>query len=157
MSDAALSAALERAHLQIEEGISAFVEGLQGGSVDADGLSATLAELRRHIYLEEQLLFPTISAGPHMLAVFGMVRGHGAIWRTMNAFDDLAHAGADHATLRAAGRRLLDQLAAHNKVEEPVIYPVADTGLAPEVAAEVAEFLASGRMPRGWTCARSAA
>lgn len=157
MSDAALSAALEREHLQIDAGIRAFLEDLEGGSVDADGLSATLAVLRRHIYLEEQLLFPPISRGAHMMAVFGMIRGHGEIWRTMNALDDLARAGADHATLRGACCRLLDQLADHNKVEEPVIYPAADTGLAPEVAAAVAEFLAAGRMPEGWTCARGAA
>ncbi|WP_409434184.1 hemerythrin domain-containing protein [Mycobacterium sp. SMC-14] len=157
MSDEALSAALEREHQQIEAGIGAFLGGLEGGSADVEGLRVTLAVLRRHIYLEEQLLFPPISRGAHMMAVFGMIRGHGEIWRTMNALEDLSRAGAEHATLRGACCRLLDQLADHNKVEEPVIYPAADTGLAPEVAAEVAEFLAAGRMPEGWTCARGAA
>ncbi|UVO12091.1 hemerythrin domain-containing protein [Mycobacterium sp. SVM_VP21] len=157
MSHESLSVALEREHLEVDAGIGAFLDGLDVGRVDADGLGATLAVLRRHIYLEEQLLFPPIARGAHMMAVFGMIRGHGEIWRTMNALDDLARAGADHAALRAACCRLLDQLADHNKVEEPVIYPAADTGLAPEVAAEVAEFLAAGQMPEGWTCARGAA
>jgi len=157
MSDAALSTALEREHLQIDAGIRAFLAGLEADSVDADGLSVTLAVLRRHIYLEEQLLFPPISRGAHMMAVFGMIRGHGEIWRTMDALGELAGAGADYDRLRWTCRQLLALLADHNKLEEPVLYPAADTALAPEVAAEVAEFLAAGRMPEGWICARGAA
>lgn len=156
MSGEALSVALEREHLQIDAGIRAFLADLERDRVDAAGLSATLAGLRRHIYLEEQLLFPPISSGADMMAVLGMIRGHGEIWRTMNDLDDLASAGADHDRLRWTCRQLLALLADHNKVEEPVLYPAADTGLAPEQAAEVAEFLAVGQMPEGWTCARGA-
>ncbi|MCV7384543.1 hemerythrin domain-containing protein [Mycolicibacter longobardus] len=156
-SEGSLSRALEREHRQVAAGIGAFLEKLDGGSVDADALRTTLAVLRRHIYLEEQLLFPPISQGAQMMAVFGMILGHGEIWRTMSALDDLAGAGADHDTLRGVCRRLLALLADHNQVEEPVIYPVADTGLAPEKAAELAEFLATGRMPDGWMCAKATA
>lgn len=152
-----ISAALEHEHVQIDAGIGAFLTTLESGSVDADALRETLAALRRHIYMEEQLLFPSISKGAHMMAVFGMIRGHGEIWRAMNALDDLTVAGADHDTLRGVGAQLLALLADHNKVEEPVIYPAADTGLPPEQAAELAEFIAVGRMPEGWMCAKAAA
>ncbi|TXI62887.1 hemerythrin domain-containing protein [Mycolicibacterium mageritense] len=157
MSHEALSVALEREHLQVDAGFGAFLDGLEVGCVDADGLGTTLAALRRHIYLEEQLLFPPISRGAHMMAVFGMIRGHGEIWRTMNALDDLAGAGADCAILRDTCEQLRELLAEHNKVEEPVIYPAADTGLTAEQTAELAGFLTAGRMPDGWTCARAAA
>lgn len=157
MPDENLSAALEREHLQIEAGIDAFLEKLDGGRVDSDALRVTLAMLRRHIYLEEQLLFPPISGGAQMMAVFGMIRGHGEIWRTISALDDLAGAGAKRDTLRGICERLLALLADHNKVEEPVIYHVADTGLTPEAAAQLAEFLAAGQMPVGWICAKAAA
>jgi len=153
------SAALEHEHQEVDAGISAFLEKLDGGSVDADALGATLTALRRHIYLEEQILFPPISKGAQMMSVFGMIRGHGEIWRTMDALDDLVGGPADSADndkLRVAGRRLLDLLADHNKVEEPVIYPAADAGLGPEIAAELADFIANGQMPDGWVCAKAA-
>jgi iron-sulfur cluster repair protein YtfE (RIC family) len=159
MSAVKLSAALEREHQVIDAGIGAFVDKLEAGSVDADALRETLAALRRHIYLEEQLLFPPISKGAQMMSVFGMVRGHGEIWRTMDALDDLIAAPADPAELdplREACQRLSALLADHNKVEEPVLYPAADTGLAAEQAAELAEFIEVGRMPDGWVCAKAA-
>lgn len=159
MPAANLSAALEREHQEVDAGIGAFLEKLDAGSVDADALHATLSALRRHIYLEEQLLFPPISKGAQMMSVFGMIRGHGEIWRAMDTLDDLiAGSGdtADHDTLRQLCQTLLALLADHNKVEEPVIYPAADSGLAPEQAAELAGFLESGRMPDGWVCAKAA-
>ncbi|MEB3068425.1 hemerythrin domain-containing protein [[Mycobacterium] vasticus] len=159
MTDEKLSAALEHEHQEVDAGIGVFLEKLDGGSVDADVLGATLTALRRHIYLEEQILFPPISKGAQMMSVFGMIRGHGEIWRTMDALDELiSGAGdpADHDELRVACRRLLELLADHNKVEEPVIYPAADTGLAPESATELADFIANGRMPEGWVCAKAA-
>ncbi len=158
MSDENLSAALEREHQEIDAGIGAFLDKLDAGGVDADALRETLAALRRHIYLEEQLLFPPISKGAQMMSVFGMIRGHGEIWRTMDELDELlAGPGeADHDTLREVCQRLSALLAEHNKVEEPVIYPAADTGLPPEQAAELAAFIETGRMPDGWICAKAA-
>lgn len=159
MSDENLSAALEREHQEIDAGIGDFLDKLDAGSVDAEALRATLAALRRHIYLEEQLLFPPISKGAQMMSVFGMIRGHGEIWRTVDALDGLVGGPDDPAdpdTLREVCQRLVALLVDHNKVEEPVIYPAADTGLAPEQAAELAEFLEAGRMPEGWVCAKAA-
>jgi hemerythrin-like domain-containing protein len=159
MSDENLSAALEREHQEVDTGIGDFLEKLDAGSVDAAALRATLAALRRHIYLEEQLLFPPISKGAQMMSVFGMIRGHGEIWRTMDTLDEFL-AGPDdragHDKLRQACQRLQALLADHNKVEEPVIYPAADTGLAPEQVTELAEFIEAGRMPDGWVCAKAA-
>jgi len=158
MSDENLSAALEREHQEIDAGIGAFLDKLDAGGMDADALRHTLAVLRRHIYLEEQLLFPPISKGAHMMAVFGMIRGHGEIWRTMDELDKVlvGPGEGDRDTLREVCQRLSALLAEHNKVEEPVIYPAADTGLPPEQAAELAEFIEAGRMPDGWVCAKAA-
>ncbi|OBH19895.1 hemerythrin domain-containing protein [Mycolicibacter terrae] len=160
MPDESLSAALEREHQEIDAGIRAFLDKLDAGSVDADALRETLAALRRHIYLEEELLFPPISTGAQMMSVFGMIRGHGEIWRTMDTLDELAGGPGgpvEQDALREACQRLSALLIDHNKVEEPVIYPAADTGLAPEQAAELAGFIASGRMPDGWVCAKAGA
>lgn len=159
MSDEKLSTALMREHQDVDAGLGAFLEKLDAGSVDADALAGTLSALRRHIYAEEQILFPPISKGAQMMSVFGMIRGHGEIWRTMDALDESAgraHDSADHDELREHCQRLLALLADHNKVEEPVLYPAADTGLAPETATALASFIESGRMPDGWTCAKAA-
>ncbi len=156
MPDGSLSTALEREHETVDAGLATFLEKLDAGSVDVDALRVTLVALRRHIYMEEQILFPPINVGAQMMAVFGMIRGHGEIWRTMDALDYLAGRAADHDQLRETCQQLLALLADHNKVEEPVIYPAADTGLTPETAAELSEFLAAGRMPDGWVCAKAA-
>ncbi|BBZ23225.1 hemerythrin domain-containing protein [Mycolicibacter hiberniae] len=156
MPDEALSSTLAREHLLIDRGIRDFLDRLADGTVDAAGLSAALAVLRRHIYLEEQLLFPPISQGAHRMAVFGMIRGHGEIWRAMHALEELVQVGAGHTTLHGVSHRLLELLAAHHLVEERVIYAAADTGLAPDQAAELTEFLAGGQMPDGWICAKAA-
>ena len=151
VADAALSVALEREHQQVDAAIGAFLDELAGGTVDADGLNTALSALRRHIYLEEELLFPPLRSGARMMSIFGMVRGHGEIWRTMDTLAD-ACAQGDRATLAEAGRQLLTLLEAHNKVEEPVIYPGADDDLTPEQTARLADFLRAGVLPDGWVC-----
>lgn len=154
MAEVTLSAALEREHQEVDAALGAFLDELAGGAVDADGLNTALAALRRHIYLEEELLFPPLRSGARMMSIFGMVRGHGEIWHTMDRLTD-ACAADDRDTLAEAGRQLLTLLEAHNKVEEPVIYPGADGNLAPEQAAQLAEFLRSGVMPDGWVCEKA--
>lgn len=155
MADENLSAALEREHQEVDAGLGAFLEELAGGTVDSDRLGTALTALRRHIYLEEKILFPPLRQGARMMSILGMIRGHGEIWHTMDALAASAADGADHDTLAKAGNQLLTLLAAHNKVEEPVIYPGADSDLTPEQAAELADFLKTGEMPEGWVCEKA--
>lgn len=150
--DQTLSAALEREHQEIDAGIAAFATKLAAGSVDAAALTATLDFLRRHIYLEERILFPPIRHGGLVMPLFVMMREHGEIWHTMDALTELLADGTDHDALRETCQRLVQQLEAHNMKEEPVIYPAADSGLSPEQAADLAEFIETGRTPDAWVC-----
>jgi iron-sulfur cluster repair protein YtfE (RIC family) len=152
MSEETLSAALEREHHEIDAGIVAFLEKLDGGGVQPEPLTAALEALRRHIYLEERILFPPISEGGLVMPLLVMIREHGEIWRAMDALADMVAGGADSDTLREACQRLLTQLESHNSKEEPVIYPHADTGLSPEKTAELADFIKTGLTPDGWVC-----
>jgi iron-sulfur cluster repair protein YtfE (RIC family) len=152
MPDETLSATLEREHHQIDAGIEAFLEQLHGGRVEAEVLTATLDALRRHIYLEEQILFPPIRDGGLVMPVLVMMREHGEIWRAMDALADMVTGGADGDKLRETCQQLLRQLATHNMKEEPVIYPHADTGLTPDQAVELANFITTGLTPDGWVC-----
>ena len=147
-----LSAALEREHQEIDAGIEAFLGQLDAGRLDADGLTTTLDALRRHIYLEERILFPPIRHGGMVMALAVMMQEHGEIWHTIDAVADLVADGGEPEKIREICRQLLSQLEAHNAKEEPVIYPAADTGLQPEKSAELADFIQTGLMPDSWVC-----
>ncbi|MGH3562495.1 MAG: hemerythrin domain-containing protein [Mycobacterium sp.] len=152
MPDESLSAALEREHHEIDAGIEAFLEKLDGGSMQPEPLTGALEALRRHIYLEERILFPPIREGGLVMPLFVMMREHGEIWRAMDALTDTVADGADSDKLVEACQQLLRQLEAHNMKEEPVIYPHADTSLTPEKATELADFIKTGLTPDGWVC-----
>lgn len=155
-SQESLSAALELEHRQIDDGLAAFLTKLDRGRVDTDGLNTALEALRRHIYLEERILFPPIRHGAMAMPVAVMMCEHGEIWRAMDALVELAAAG-DTSRIEVAGQRLLDELATHNDKEEQVIYPAADAGLDPDRAAELADFLGTGLMPDSWECLEAGA
>ena len=62
------AAALEREHREIDEAVTAFLrepadEGRRGG------LRTALHELRHHIYLEEEFLFPLLSSMEDALTI----------------------------------------------------------------------------------------
>lgn len=148
----ALSAALEREHQQIDAGIADFLAKLDAGSIDGQALTATLDFLRRHIYLEERILFPPIRHGGLVMPLFVMMREHGEIWHTMDRLAALVGDGTEPDTIAATCTELVRQLTAHNMKEEPVIYPAADTGLSPEQSAELADFIKTGLTPDAWVC-----
>ncbi len=58
MSRVTLSDDLTREHREIDSAIETFIEKLDCGSVQHELLAETLEALRRHIYLEEVILFP---------------------------------------------------------------------------------------------------
>ena len=155
MPDGALSAALEREHREIDSGIAAFIEkvgGSNGGSAQPELLTAALDALRRHIYLEEAILFPPIREAGMVMPIFVMMREHGELWHIVDCLTEMLVDGTANEQLADTCRRLLGQLERHNSKEEPVIYPQADVGLPPPVSEELARFIDSGRIPDGWIC-----
>lgn len=150
MSDKTLAGALEEEHRYIDDGIAAFVAGLESGDLPADRLEAALQCLRRHIYLEEDLLFPPLRAAGMMAPVFVMLREHGQIWQAMAAVD-AARAAGSTGEIRDRCRELTELLDVHNGKEEPILYPQADTVLDADAQQRLRDFLASGTMPSGWT------
>jgi iron-sulfur cluster repair protein YtfE (RIC family) len=141
-----LAAALEREHHEIDEGIAAF--SAEPG--DRRPLTRAIRALRRHIYLEEEFLFPQLyQAQPGLAApVFVMLREHGQIWALM---DSLALLGADADGL-AVTRQLTSHLLHHNRKEEKVLYPLADETLPAAEAERLRTFIDAGELPDGWVC-----
>ncbi|MBB5632092.1 hemerythrin-like domain-containing protein [Cryobacterium mesophilum] len=156
MQAGSLAQALEREHREIDGGIEEYTKALSEGDADPAPLVRATNGLRRHIYLEEEFLFPPLKANGLVMPIFVMLREHGELWDAMDALGALLASGADAATVQNACRELLAQLDSHNSKEEPIIYPQADAVLDPDAAARLHEFLDEGRMPEGWRCEKAA-
>lgn len=147
-----LAAALEREHHEIDAGIAAFT----ASPGDPQPLTRAIRALRRHIYLEEEFLFPLLcQAEPGLAAlVFVMMREHAQIWATLDSLEgDLDAAAA--GTRLVLCRQLTVRLLHHNLKEERVLYPRADDVLPPAAADRLRAFLGSGELPEGWVCTKA--
>lgn len=146
-----LASALEHEHHEIDAGIAAFA----AAPTDRQPLTRAVNALRRHIYLEEEFLFPLLcQAEPGLAApVFVMLREHAQIWDMLDALDHATDAdmGAVHTPLK----QLTVQLLHHNLKEEKILYPRADDLLSPAATARLREFLDSAELPDGWVCVRA--
>ncbi|HEU4849597.1 MAG TPA: hemerythrin domain-containing protein [Terrimesophilobacter sp.] len=155
MTAGSLAQALELEHRDIDGGIEEYTGGLTRGETDPGPLLRAMTGLRRHIYLEEEFLFPPLKDAGMTMPIFVMLREHGELWDAMDALDALLASGADAVTVQNACRELLARLDSHNSKEEPIIYPQADTVLDPDAVARLHEFLDSGAMPDGWRCKKA--
>ena len=149
MSTDSLADALEREHHEIDDGIAKFA----AAPGDQQPLVHAIQALRRHIYLEEEILFPLLrQAEPALGApVFVMLREHGQIWPLLDSLEHDANADADAIT-PARIRQLESHLLHHNLKEEKILYPRADEVLPTAAAERLWALLDSGEMPEGWVC-----
>jgi hemerythrin-like domain-containing protein len=146
---------LEREHREIDDRIAAFVAGLAGGERRTEQLRAAIDALRRHIYVEEEFLFPAVRSVGVIAPVFVMLREHGQVWRTL---DDLERALGDDShdvVLCRLCHQLTVQLQHHNLKEERILYPEADLLLAATPDARLAAVLEPVELPTGWSCERA--
>lgn len=138
-------------HHSIDDRLAEFVAGLEEGEVRTESFRASARELRHHIHVEEAHLFPPLRAAGMIPPVLVMLREHGEMWDVLDGIDRLlAQDEADVPALRAECARLVQQLEAHNLKEEQILYPAADTTLAPEDLERVSTSLVDGDLPDGW-------
>lgn len=149
-----LAEALTKEHTDIDAGIEAFLAGQADGHPATDGMLAAIAAQRRHIYLEEAILFPPLRQSGMFAPVMVMLMEHGRMWRVMDELEPLLRDGATDPAVSDLCQQLVDLLAAHNPKEEQIIYPAADSVLEFPASGHLKEFLASGEMPDGWVCER---
>lgn len=143
-----LAEVLEREHREIDAGIAAFTSGSPHRHEDA--LPRAIRALRRHIYLEEEFLFPLMyRANAALIAPLSvMLREHAQLWVTL---DELEREPDPRAMLTLC-KRLTSQLLHHNLKEERVVYPQADDLLPAQAADRLRAFLDSAAIPEGWVC-----
>lgn len=155
MGNETLSEALEREHREIDAGIESLTAGLGQATADAGPVRTAMAALRRHIYLEEQFLFPPLRAAGMLGPILVMLKEHGELWRDLDALDQQLDTDAALDDIAASCRELLAKLDRHNAKEEPIVYPQADQTLGAAATAELHDFIASGQLPEGWVCAQA--
>ena len=152
MQTSSLATALEREHQEIDSGIAAFA----AAPWDTRPLTRAIGALRRHIYLEEEFLFPLLcDAEPALAApVFVMLREHAQIWGMLDSLE--RGLGNGTATgLAVLRKRLTSQLLHHNLKEERVLYPRADVVLTSAATHRLRTFLDTGELPEGWVCTKA--
>ena len=151
MQAESLAQALEQEHREIDAGIAAFTAGSPAAGRDA--LPRAIRALRRHIYLEEEFLFPLLyRAQAGLIAPLSiMLREHAQLWETLDALEH----EPDASTGLALCKRLTAQLLHHNLKEEKVIYPRADDLLPAPAADRLRAFLGSADLPEGWVCTKA--
>ena len=149
METESLAAALEREHHEIDKGIAAFT----ASPGNPQPLMSAIQALRRHIYLEEEFLFPLLGeAEPGLRApVFVMLREHAQIWATLDTLEREPAPG----TALVLCRQLTVRLLHHNLKEEKILYPRADDALPPAAAGRLRAFLGSAELPEGWVCTKA--
>jgi hemerythrin-like domain-containing protein len=152
-SPPSLRAVLEREHHDIDGGLEDLVAAHGGVEHAVSSARTALDALRRHIYLEEELLFPPLRAAGMLAPVLVMLSEHRELWRTMDELEQRLDVGSTPAELVDLTRTLLAQLERHNAKEEPILYSQIDTALSEDARAELDDFLATGRLPDGWRCA----
>lgn len=146
-----LSAALEREHREIDDGIQSFVA--DADDHDRQGLADAVHALRRHIYAEEELMFPALQDAGLVGPVLVMLREHAQMWPLLDALDLLLGSSDPDATeLHVVCTDLFDLLQRHNPKEETILYPQADGVLTSALGAHLRAFLDSGDLPPGWIC-----
>jgi regulator of cell morphogenesis and NO signaling len=157
MTGGTLAGALERQHREIDAGIEAFLTARSEGGSRLGALMSAIEALRRHIFLEEEFLFPPLRDAGLVAPIFVMLREHGEIWDTLDLLAAQLGTDANATTTSELCRKLLVQLERHNSKEEPVLYPQADVALTAAARTSLRAFLAAGRIPEGWVCARAGA
>lgn len=154
MAIESLADAMEREHHEIDEAINAFAAASAEEVPDPTPLRDAIAELRRHIYLEEEFLFPLLRETGLIAPIFVMLREHGQIWDTLDALESNVSNGAD---VMMHCRQLAVELQHHNLKEERIVYPQADETLPLQERARLGHLIATSELPAAWACERAGA
>jgi hemerythrin-like domain-containing protein len=145
------SAGLQREHHEIDEGLAVLTTAARSREQDPAAVRRAIHALRRHIYLEEELLFPPLAEAGLLAPVFVMLREHAQIWATLDALQrELDGNAGTGPAAQALAHQLAIQLQHHNLKEEKILYPQADQVLTTTATRHLKAFLQTGQLPKGW-------
>lgn len=147
-----LSQALVREHGEIDDAITRCADIPVAGPDARAALRRAVAELRRHIYVEEELLFPPLRAAGMTGPILVMLREHAQMWPVLATLDRELVERVDDDELHRACRQLLVLLQHHNPKEEQILYPQVDHVVGDDERHGVLQLLDTGEMPQDWIC-----
>ena len=147
---ATVGATLEHEHRVIDDGILGFANAAEVSTDQREALLDAVAVLRRHIFLEEEYLFPPLRAAGMVGPVMVMVHEHGLMWPVLDDLEQAVTTGDVTAAAQLC-RNLMEQLNSHNMKEEMILYPQADA-LPPGDLDELTGLLDTAQLPEGWVC-----
>ncbi|MBI2911213.1 MAG: hemerythrin domain-containing protein [Chloroflexi bacterium] len=141
----------QHAHHRVEGHLMDFQESLEQGLPDQQLFGLAVAELRQHMFAEEELLFPQIR---HRLAgsIASLEEEHGHVWDLAGEVGALLGQGGDPAQVRPATARLMSLLAAHCAEEDLGIYSELEAILGPDRAWALMLEAEKATPPEAWAC-----
>ena len=153
--EVSLAAAFTVEHHEIDEGIEQYLS--DSAATDpfrrAQPLLTAMKALRRHIYLEEEIVFPRLPKGALMMPLMVMRKEHCELWQRMDVLAEiLQDPNSEARGIEQACSEILTLLDKHNMKEEPVIYPHMDAHLTGPEQEKIRELLSGGEMPQRWVC-----
>lgn len=138
---------LERDHDQEHGKLVEARISMSRGEFDKNSFLEFVNNIRRHIYIEEEIIFPDLVVLDSNLKgpISGLEMEHASLWMLM----DRILAETDSGTIRKSPKYLEEIeriLAVHNAVESTNIYPKIKDERIPD--------LEQATLPEGWICRR---
>lgn len=157
MTTDSLIEALELEHGEIDRDIDRYLTTSNEGGRDDASLLRAITALRRHIYIEEEFLFPALPDPALAAPTFVMLREHGQMWQLLDSLEhEIRRSDGDGAEATQLCRQLIVQLQHHNRKEERIIYAAAAATVAPEASGRISQHSRSTReAPLGWVCVKA--
>jgi len=149
------STLLTHEHHEVDEALLGLLGALDRGEHRPEPVLEAITSLRRHIYLEEALMFPPLAERGLMMPIAVMLREHGRLWRTLDTLTVLitgAVTPEKQDQVRGVCEDLLAQLESHNVKEEQIVYGSAETMLTPEERDRLVTAIETADLPYGWVC-----
>ncbi|GEM_PF-7031029 len=147
-----ISQFFEQDHQRVESVINGFRHSLEVGVPDKAFFDQLIQGLHRHIYWEEDLLFPLVKPLADGEVIDEFCTDHALIWKNLGELEAGLSQGTPGGKLELTLNEMVEVLEAHNIDEERTIYAQADQ-LCDGLAAD--EFLGKVQgadAPSGWHC-----
>ena len=131
--DSGIAAFFTEDHQRCDD-LWAAVEAAEGTAGFAAAFSAFEAAMRRHLAMEEEVVFPAFedATGMHNMGPVAVMRHEHEQMRGVLAQMEAAASSGDHADCVAQGDTLLMLIQQHNLKEEGVLYPMMEAHLGPQ-------------------------
>lgn len=149
---ASLHTALEEDFPDIERAIGDFLlqrGGLRAASAD---LSRAMAKLRRHIYVEEEFLFPLLQGAEMAGPLYALSGEHQDLWLTMDRMDEQLRDDSSQQSRQQACRILSAEVDRHVTKEDPIVFGRAEEILTFQEQATLRDFVENVPLPPEWRC-----